>query len=90
MKKNRFSKLIVSFVIIINIFFTIGTLYIFLKTGSEPVALIGAWFTFTTVEIWQLAKIKQTKETKKKASPDCEEFRGGGSQSRRGQNEYNN
>ena len=62
MNKGKFSKLIVSFVIIINILFTIGILYIFLKTASEPVTLIGAWFTFTTVEIWQLAKIKQTKE----------------------------
>ncbi len=61
MKKGMFSKLIVTFVIIINILFTIGTLYIFLKTGSEPTTLIGAWFAFTTVEVWQLAKIKQNK-----------------------------
>ena len=65
MKKGLFSKLIVSFVIIINIFFTIGTLYIFLKTGSEPVALIGAGFTFTTEEVWQLASIKKNKKEKK-------------------------
>lgn len=62
MKKGMYSKIIVLFVITINIFFTIGTLYIFLKTGSEPTALIGAWFTFTTVEIWQLAKIKRNKQ----------------------------
>ncbi len=61
-KKGRFSKLIVTFVIIINIFFTLGTMYIFLRTGNEPTALIGAWFTFTTVEVWQLAKIKQSKQ----------------------------
>ena len=59
-----FSKLIVTFVIVINILFTIGTLYIFLKTGNEPTALIGAWFTFTTVEVWQLAKIKRNKQDK--------------------------
>ena len=70
MKKGLFSKLIVSFVIIINIFFTIGTMYIFLRTGSEPAALIGAWFTFTTVEIWQLAKIKRKKEEKKDGYTD--------------------
>ncbi len=70
MKKGFFSKLIVSFVIIINIFFTIGTMYIFLRTGSEPAALIGAWFTFTTVEIWQLAKIKRKKEEKKDGYTD--------------------
>ena len=61
-KKGMFSKLIVTFVIIINILFTLGTLYIFLRTGSEPTALIGAWFTFTTVEVWQLAKIKRNKQ----------------------------
>lgn len=64
MKKGMYSKIIVAFVIIINIFFTIGTLYIFLKTGSEPTTLIGAWFTFTTVEVWQLAKIKRSKSKK--------------------------
>lgn len=62
MKKGMFSKLIVTFVIIINILFTIGTLYIFLRTGNEPTTLIGAWFTFTTVEVWQLAKIKRNKQ----------------------------
>jgi hypothetical protein len=34
---------------------------LFLKKGSEPVALIGAWFSFTTVELWNLAKIKTKK-----------------------------
>ena len=62
MKKGMFSKLIVTFVIIINILFTIGTLYIFLRTGNEPTTLIGAWFAFTTVEVWQLAKIKRNKQ----------------------------
>ncbi|MBE7028836.1 MAG: hypothetical protein IKZ35_02240 [Clostridia bacterium] len=58
MKKGLFSKLVVAFVIIANTCFTIGVLYLFKKTNSEPVALIGAWFGFTTVELWQLAKIK--------------------------------
>jgi len=65
-KKGMFSKLIVTFVIIINIVFTIGTLYIFLKTGNEPTTLIGAWFAFTTVEVWQLAKIKRDKQNNTK------------------------
>ena len=65
-KKGMFSKLIVTFVIIINIVFTIGTLYIFLKTGNEPTTLIGAWFAFTTVEVWQLAKIKRDKQNNAK------------------------
>ncbi|MDU5274376.1 MAG: hypothetical protein E6163_00485 [Peptoniphilus lacydonensis] len=27
----------------------------------EPSTLIGAWFSFTTVELWQLARIKKEK-----------------------------
>jgi len=38
-----------------------GIMILFLKKGSEPVALIGAWFSFTTVELWNLAKIKRHK-----------------------------
>ncbi|MBE7020465.1 MAG: hypothetical protein E7411_03405 [Ruminococcaceae bacterium] len=70
MKKGSFSKGIVIFVIIINILFTMGAMYIFLKTGSEPGALTGAWFSFTTVELWQLAKIKRKKEEKKDGYTD--------------------
>ena len=60
-KKSGFSKFIVSFVIMINVAFTVVTLYIFLKTSSEPTTLIGCWFGFTTVELWQLATIKKKK-----------------------------
>jgi hypothetical protein len=38
---------------------------VFVKTGSEPVVLIGAWFSFMSVEVWQLAQIKKTKELNK-------------------------
>lgn len=55
----KFSKFIVSLVIIINILFTLAVLFIFYRTGSEPMALIGAWFAFTTVELWNLASIKK-------------------------------
>lgn len=55
----KFSKFIVSLVIVINIFFTSAVLFIFYRTGSEPMALIGAWFAFTTVELWSLASIKK-------------------------------
>jgi hypothetical protein len=34
---------------------------LFLKKASEPVALISAWFSFTTVELWNLATIKKRK-----------------------------
>lgn len=64
MRKSSFSKLIVAFVIIANVAFTAAVLYIYLKTEGEPVVLIGAWFSFTTVELWQLAQIKQKKTEK--------------------------
>lgn len=55
----RYSKLIVALVILLNSIFTATTLYIFLRTGSEPSTLIGAWFAFTTGELWLLAGIKK-------------------------------
>ena len=61
MKKNRFSKLIVSLVILLNTAFAIGVLYVFLRVGSEPTALVAAWFAFTTGELWLLAGIKKNK-----------------------------
>ena len=64
MKKGIFSKLVVSFVIIANVVFTAGCLYVFFKTSAEPTALIAAWFGFTTVELWQLATIKKRKVDK--------------------------
>ena len=64
MKKNLFSKVIVISVILLNVLFTLGILYLFIKTGNEPSALIAAWFSFTTVELWSLAGIKKAKEKK--------------------------
>lgn len=60
-KKNRFSKFIVVLVILLNVAFTLGIFYLFLKVGSEPTTLIGSWFAFTTVELWSLSKIKRKK-----------------------------
>ena len=62
--KKEYSKIIVSLIIIINILFTIAIMVLFLKKGSEPTSLIVAWFSFTTVELWNLAKIKQHKINK--------------------------
>nr|DAM73065.1 MAG TPA: CHD-like protein [Bacteriophage sp.] len=59
--KKEYSKIIVSAIIVVNILFTLCIMILFLKKGSEPVALIGAWFSFTTVELWNLAKIKTKK-----------------------------
>ena len=47
-----------------NIIFTSAVLYVFLKTASEPVALVGAWFAFTTGELWMLSSIKKEKVKK--------------------------
>ena len=55
----RFSKAIVSLVILLNAAFTVAVLYIFYRVGMEPTTLIGAWFGFTTVELWALAGIKK-------------------------------
>lgn len=55
----KFSKLIVALVILLNAAFTVAVLFIFYKVGTEPTALIGAWFGFTTVELWALAGIKK-------------------------------
>jgi len=58
-KKIKFSKFIVLLVILLNTIFTAGIFYVFLKVGNEPSTLIGAWFGFTTVELWSLSKIKR-------------------------------
>lgn len=61
----RYSKIIVAAIIALNTLFTIGILAVFWHTGSEPGVLVGAWFAFTTGELWALAKIKCTKEGSK-------------------------
>ena len=54
----RFSKIVISIILLANILFTGTVLYIFLKVEAEPVALIGACFAFTTGEVISLATIK--------------------------------
>ena len=58
---HKFSKWIVALVILLNVSFTGVVLYLFLRTGNEPSALIGCWFGFTTVELWSLSKITREK-----------------------------
>ena len=55
----KFSKVIVSLVILLNTAFSIAVLFIFYRIGTEPTTLIGAWFGFTTIELWALAGIKK-------------------------------
>lgn len=61
-RKSNFSKKIVVSVILLNIIFTAAIMWLFLQTGNEPMTLVGAWFGFTTIELWSLASIKKTKE----------------------------
>ena len=62
--KQRFSKAIITLVVIMNIVFTCAAFYVFLKTGNEPATLITAWFAFTTGELWMLGSIKKAKVKK--------------------------
>lgn len=59
--KNKFSKVVVAVVVLLNVAFTIAVLYIFLRVGNEPTALIAAFFAFTTGELWMLASIRKKK-----------------------------
>ena len=63
--KGNFSKKVVISVIVLNILFTLAVMYLFLQTGNEPMTLVGAWFSFTTIELWSLASIKKKKEETK-------------------------
>lgn len=69
-KKGVFSKVIVSAVIGLNTLFTAAVLWIFFKTSMEPVSLIAAWFSFTTVEMWSLAGIKKADKRKERNDDD--------------------
>ena len=55
----KFNKKIVASIVLLNAIFTMAFLVAFVKVGSEPSILIGAWFSFTTGELWMLASIKK-------------------------------
>ena len=59
---GKFSKRIVTAVIILNILFTIAVFTAFWHTGNEPTALVVAWFAFTTGELSILGMIKKKSE----------------------------
>lgn len=69
MAKKKFSKSVVGLIIALNVLFTIGVLAVFWHTGSEPGILVGAFFAFTTGELWILSGIKKT-EIKKGENDD--------------------
>ena len=55
-----YSKVLVSFIVLMNLVFTGVILYMFWNHGFEPTSLIVAWFAWTTGELWALSKIKRT------------------------------
>jgi len=67
----KFSKAIVSLVIVLNVLFTGAVLYVFLKTHAEPTVLVGCWFAFTTGELWLLAGIKKKEIEKNGEDGKC-------------------
>ena len=60
-KGGEFSKTLIVGIIAANVIFTCAVLWVFLRTGSEPQVLVGAWFAFTTSELVLLAGIKKKK-----------------------------
>ena len=60
-KKAQYSKFIVALIVVLNTAFAFSALYVFMQTSSEPSVLIGAWFAFTTGELWILKDIKKSK-----------------------------
>lgn len=60
-RKGLFSKVLVVFIVLMNTAFTAAVLWVFFRTSQEPAVLIGAWFGFTTGELWLAAKIKREK-----------------------------
>jgi len=58
---GAFSKALVTGIVVANVAFACAVLWVFLRTGSEPQVLVGAWFAFTTSELVLLAGIKKKK-----------------------------
>lgn len=59
-KKKKFSKKIVVLVILLNILFTVAVFVAAFFNATIPDSLIGAWFAFTTGELWFLSTIKKS------------------------------
>ena len=70
---KKYSKIVVTAIIIANIVFAAAVLAVFWHTGAEPGVLVGAWFAFTTGELWALAKIKCTEAAKETFEEEGEE-----------------
>ena len=70
---KKYSKIVVTSIIVANIVFAAAVLAVFWHTGAEPGVLVGAWFAFTTGELWALAKIKCIESGGKTQKEEVEE-----------------
>lgn len=61
MKKGDYSKALLKKIILANVIFTALVLFIFYKTGLEPMAVCTGWYGFWGVEVWKMANIKTEK-----------------------------
>ena len=64
--KTKFSKKIVTLCIMLVVIFTPLFIYAFIKVGSEPIAIVGAFYGFITAELFKLADLKKDENKKKK------------------------
>ena len=62
-----FSKVTVAFVILSNFVYAYRVLQISSFGGQEPTSLTVAFFSFTTVQLWNTARIRTVKEKTKQA-----------------------
>jgi len=65
-KKDNFTKHLVVFIIFLNIVFAIAIMWLVFLTSYEPSALVVAFYSFTTVQLWNMAFIKKQKEMTKR------------------------
>ena len=66
-KKSLFTKIIIILIIFLNVAFAIGVMWLVYKVGREPSALVVSFYSFTTVQLWNMAFIKKQKEITKRA-----------------------
>ena len=57
----KFSKKIVTLIVMLNVMFTVGVLVVFWHTGNEPTELVRMWFLSFTAELWLISGIKKRK-----------------------------
>ena len=75
-ERPRYSKIIVALVVVLNSVFAGACIYAFIKTGTEPAVLIGAWFTSMSGELFAMASLTH-KERKFEHEQKMERIKGG-------------